>query len=253
MARRPVIGITAAIHPAAWTVWRDVEVNISQRTYSVGVGDAGGMPVILPPEGGSTDDPDQILDLLDALILSGGADIDPALYGAEPEAETQAFNRRRDEFEVAVARGALDRDLPVLGICRGMQLLNVACGGTLEQHVAKAELHLHTPGVFADHEVRLEPGSLAARVVGRERVAVRSHHHQGVAVLGEGVAASGWSEPDGLIEAVEMPGRAFVLGTLWHAEEERRSPVIEGLTEAARECMALRSRSAEREAEVGRC
>ena len=237
--RRPVIGISAAIHPAAWTVWRDVEANISQRTYSLAVGEAGGLPLILAPDAATTTDPDQLLEMLDGLILSGGADVDPSIYGAKPEPETQVFDRERDEFELALANGALELDLPLLGICRGMELLNVACGGTLEQHVAEADRHLHTPGRFSDHDVRLEPGSLAARVLGRERVPVRSHHHQGVARLGAGLLPSGWSEPDGLIEAIEMPGRAFVLGTLWHAEEERRSPVVGALAEAARERMAV--------------
>jgi putative glutamine amidotransferase len=223
------------IHPAAWTVWRDVDANISQRTYSVAVGDAGGLPVILPPDSASTAGPEQLIDLLDALVLSGGADIDPALYGADAEPETQTPNRERDEFELALARAAFDRDLPMLGICRGMQLLNVARGGTLEQHVAESDRHLHTPGEFADHDVRLEPGSLAAAAIGRERVSVRSHHHQGIGTLGEALVATGWAEPDGLIEAVEAPERSFVLGVLWHAEEERRTPVIAALAEAARE------------------
>ena len=227
------------IHPAAWTVWRDVEANISQRTYSLAVGDAGALPLILPPDRSSTEEPEQLLDLLDALILAGGADVAPALYGAKPEPETQESNRERDEFELALARAAFDRDLPLVGICRGMQLLNVARGGTLEQHVAESDLHLHTPGRFADHEVRLEPGSLAAAALGGERVAVRSHHHQGLGTLGEGLVASGWSEPDGLIEAVEAPGRAFALGVLWHTEEERQSPVIAALADAARERMAV--------------
>jgi putative glutamine amidotransferase len=234
MARRPVVGITAAIHPAAWTVWRDVEANISQRTYSLGAGDAGALPLILPTDEESARDPGQLLDLLDALVLAGGADIDPGMYGAQAAAETQITNRERDEFEAALARGALERDLPVLGICRGMQLLNVACGGTLEQHIAEADLHLHTPGTFSDHDVRLEPGSLAARAVGRERVAVRSHHHQGIGRLGEGLEITGWSEPDGATEAIEHPGHRFALGILWHAEEERQSPVIAALVDQAR-------------------
>jgi putative glutamine amidotransferase len=231
---RPVIGITAAIHPAAWTVWRDVEANISQRTYSLAVGDAGGLPLILPPDARAASEPEQLLELLDGLILSGGADIDPALYGAEPEPETQVFNPERDEFELALARGALDIELPVLGICRGMQLLNVGCGGTLEQHVAETDRHLHTPGRFSDHDVRLEPGSRAAQAIGRERISVRSHHHQGIGRLGSGLVASGWSEPDGLVEAIEATDRGFALGTLWHAEEERASPVVSALVNACR-------------------
>jgi putative glutamine amidotransferase len=231
---RPVIGITAALEAAQWTVWSGIEANISQRTYSLAVSAADGLPLVLPPDPATTEAPVQLLDLLDGLILSGGGDIDPASYGAEPAPQTSAFRRERDDFELALARSALDRDLPLLGICRGMELLNVALGGTIDQHLADAQVHLHTPGRFADHEVRLEPGSLAARAVGTERLAVLSHHHQGIGRLGEGVVASGWAEPGGSIEAIEIPGRRFALGVLWHTEEERLSPVIGALAAAAR-------------------
>jgi putative glutamine amidotransferase len=234
MGSRPVIGITAALESARWTVWEDVEANVSQRTYSLTVGDAGGIPLVLPADDASAADADQLLDLLDGLVLAGGADIDPAMYGAERDAATSGFRAERDRFELALARGALERDLPLFGVCRGAQVLNVACGGDLQQQVADAGTHLHTPGRFADHEVRLEPGSLAARVVGAERLAVRSHHHQGVGRLGAGLVASGWAEPGGLVEAIEIPERSFALGVLWHPEEDRRSPVIAALTEATR-------------------
>jgi putative glutamine amidotransferase len=233
-SRRPVVGICAAVHPAAWTVWRDVEANVSQRTYSLALGAAGAMPIVLPPDEGGVREPDGVLDLLDALILAGGADIDPSLYGAERQPETQDTNLDRDRFETALAARALERDLPLLAVCRGMEVLNVVCGGTLEQHLPEAERHLHTPGHFSDHEVRLEPGSLAARAVGSERVAVRSHHHQGVAELGDGLVASGWSEPDGVIEAAENPDRRYVLGVLWHPEEDVKSSVVASLVEASR-------------------
>jgi len=233
-SQRPVVGICAAVHPAAWTVWRDVEANVSQRTYSLALGAAGAMPIVLPPDEGGVREPDGVLDLLDALILAGGADIDPSLYGAERQPETQDTNLDRDRFEFALAARALERDLPLLAVCRGMEVLNVVCGGTLEQHLPEAERHLHTPGRFSDHEVRLEPGSLAARAVGSERVAVRSHHHQGVAELGDGLVASGWSEPDGVIEAAENPDRRYVLGVLWHPEEDVKSSVLASLVEASR-------------------
>ena len=235
MSRRPVIGICAMVERAAWTVWADVEVNASQRTYSCGISDAGGLPLILPANEAVAKSPDQLLGLLDALVLAGGADIDPATYGAEPHPKTQGFRAERDRFELALTRGALDRELPVLGVCRGMQILNVACGGTLDQHLDDAELHIHTPGVFSDHEVQLERDSLAARAAGAERISVRSHHHQGVDRLGDGLVVSGVAEPGGAVEAIEMPGRRWALGVLWHTEEERRSPVLAALTEAARE------------------
>jgi putative glutamine amidotransferase len=143
----------------------------------------------------------------------------------------------RDRFEIALARRAIERDMPVLGACRGMQIINVALGGTLEQHlpdVIGTDEHRHTPGVFGDHEVTLEPGSLAARATGTERALVKSHHHQGVRDLGDGLVASGWSPDDGLIEAIELPGERFVLGVLWHPEEDEASRVIAALVDAAR-------------------
>jgi putative glutamine amidotransferase len=234
LAGRPVIGITAAIETASWAVWERIEGNVSQRTYSRGLSEAGAQPVILPPDDASAEAPDQLLDLLDGLVLAGGADIDPSTYGAEPGPNTKGFRLERDRFELALTRGALARGLPVLGICRGMQLLNVACGGTLEQHLPDAGRHLHTPGTFSDHDVRLAPGSLAARAVGAERISVRSHHHQGVDRLGGGLVASGWAEPGETVEAIETAGDAWALGILWHAEEERRSPVLAALLDATR-------------------
>jgi putative glutamine amidotransferase len=128
--------------------------------------------------------------------------------------------------------------MPVLGICRGMDLLNVALGGTLEQHIERLDVHRHSPGAFGDHEVRLEPGSLAARAVGAERTSVKSHHHQALAEVGEGLKVSGWSEPDRLAEAIELTERRFALGVLWHPEEDERSRVMGALVDAARERVA---------------
>jgi putative glutamine amidotransferase len=229
------VGITAALEGAAWTVWHDVDANVSPRTYSTELEAAGAVPVILPAQAPAPERVAALLDRVDALILAGGSDLDPAGYGAEPDPRTTGFRRERDAFEVALAQGAMERGVPLLGVCRGMQLLNVACGGTVTQHVANAAIHLHTPGEFADHEVRLEPGSLAARAAGAERVAVRSHHHQGVERLGRELVASGWSEPDGLIEAIERPAGSFALGVLWHAEEEPGNALVAALCEAARE------------------
>jgi putative glutamine amidotransferase len=235
MAGRPVIGVSAAFERAAWTVWADVEVNVSQRTYSERIDGAGGLPVLLPTSGAGTGDPGAVLELLDALVLSGGADIDPSSYGAPPDPRTQGARAERDLFEIGLARAAVERDLPVLGVCRGFEILNVALGGTLVQHLDDAELHLHTPGRFSDHDVRLDPGSLAARAAGAERISVRSHHHQGVGRLGDGLVASGWAEPGDVIEAIELPGRRWALGILWHTEEEETSAVLGSLVAAAAE------------------
>ena len=231
---RPVIGICAAIETAQWAAW-DVLVNLSPRAYSLAVQRAGGLALILPPDDVVAESPDELLDMLDALILAGGSDIDPASYGARPHPETRGTRPERDRFELALGTRALERDMPVLGICRGMEMLNVIQGGTLNQHLG-LELHRHTPGVFADHRVRLESGSLAARVVGGETTEVKSAHHQGVEQLGEGVVVTGHAD-DGVVEAIELPEKTFAVGVLWHPEEDERSRVIGSLVNEARERM----------------
>jgi putative glutamine amidotransferase len=167
--------------------------------------------------------------------------VDPGTYGARPHEATHGSWPERDRFELALGHRALERDMPLLGICRGMQMLNVAAGGTLEQHLPERvghEHHRHTPGAFSDHTVRLADGSLAAAVVGDGVSAVKSHHHQGVDELGEGVSVSGWAEDDDVIEAIELPSKRFALGVLWHPEEDERSRVIAALVEEARERLA---------------
>ena len=219
---KPAIGLCGAVERARWGPWDDDAVLLP-RSYARAVQRAGGLALMLPPDPAAVDHPDEILDRLDGLLLTGGTDL-----GVSPE---------RDDFEVALARRALERDMPVLGICRGMQLMNVALGGGIEQHlpdVVGHENHRHTPGAFADHHVRLEPGSLAARVVGREQEAVKSHHHQGLDGLGEGLVATGWSIEDGVVEAIEQPERRFALGVLWHPEEDEESRVVHALVEETR-------------------
>jgi putative glutamine amidotransferase len=229
-----VVGITAAYERARWAVWDDIEVNISQRTYTERIDEAGGLPLLLPTSSAGTENPGEVLAPLDALLLSGGADLDPAVYAQEPHPLTTNTRRARDEFELALAREALAAEVPVLGICRGFQVLNVALGGDLVQHLEGAETHLHTPGRFNDHDVRLEPGSLAAEVSGAERLSVRSHHHQGVGRLGDGLIPTGWSEPDEVVESIELDrADGWALGILWHAEEETTGNVIRAFCAAA--------------------
>ena len=205
-----------------------------QRTYPAAVQRAGGLAVIIPPDEAALGAPDPLLDLVDALMLAGGADVDPATYGAAPHPETGLTWPERDRFEVALLRRALDRGIPLLGACRGMEVLNVALGGTLVQHLDETDRHRHTPGAFGDHEVRLQAASLAARAAGAERLVVKSHHHQGVDKLGQGLIATGWSVGDGVVEAIELPDHPFALGVLWHPEEDAESGVIGSLVEAAR-------------------
>jgi len=234
---RPVIGICAALERAKWSVW-DQQTFLTPRGYVDAIHRAGGLAVVIPPDPELETNPDEILDRIDGLILAGGADIDPANYGAEPHPATTHTVPERDTFEIALAQRALERDMPMLGICRGMQLMNVATGGTLNQHVPEShghDDHRRSPGSFddADHDVRLEPGSLAARAAGEEVHATKSHHHQGIDVLGEGLVVTGWADLDELPEAIEAPDKRFALGVQWHPEADELSRVIEAFVQEA--------------------
>jgi putative glutamine amidotransferase len=236
-SRRPRIGICTALERARWTVW-DQEAFLLARSYIDAIQAAGGLALMLPPDPQAAREPDEVLDILDGLILAGGADIDPATYGEQPHPATKGTWRERDEFEVALARRALEHDLPLLGICRGMQLMNVARGGTLIQHLPDDvghEDHRRVPGSFdgADHDVRLADGSLAARVAGEVDHATKSHHHQAVAELGAGLVPTGWSTLDDLPEAIEDPERRFALGVQWHPEADPGSRLIASLVAEA--------------------
>jgi len=214
---RPVIGVCAAVERARWSVWDD-EAVLLPRSYITAVQRAGGLAILLPPDG----DTDGVLDLVDGLILAGGAD-----YGERPD---------RDAFEIALALEALDRDVPLLGDCRGMQLMNLARGGTLIEHLPDVlghEDHRAVPGAFGDHHVRLTPGSLAAKAVGAVSHPTKSHHHQGVDAIGEGLDVTGWATVDDLVEAIEDPRRRFALGVQWHPEAAGAEEIT-ALVEAAR-------------------
>jgi putative glutamine amidotransferase len=234
---RPVIGLCTALERARWSVW-DQQAVLLPRSYIDAVQRAGGVALMLPPDEDAIDDPDALLDLLDGLILAGGADIDPDAYGSERHAETLGTVPERDTFEIALTKRAFERDLPVLGICRGMQLMNVARGGTLLQHLPESHghhEHRRNPGSFdgADHDVRLQDGSLAARAAGEITHGTKSHHHQGVDRLGEGFEVTGWSTLDELPEAIELPGSRFALGVQWHPEADETSRLIEALVAEA--------------------
>ena len=242
---RPVIGICTALERARWSVW-DQEAALLPRNYIQAVQAAGGLALLLAPDPLLVERPGEILDMLDGLMLAGGADIDPAAYGAAPHAETVDTVPARDAFELALVRAAIARELPVLGICRGMQLINVACGGTLLQHLPERfghHEHRRVVGSFdgADHDVLLRAGSLAAGVAGESRHSTKSHHHQGVDRVGAGLTVSGISTLDELPEAIEWdespradsPASRFVLGVQWHPEADEQSPFVGALVAAA--------------------
>jgi putative glutamine amidotransferase len=235
---RPTIGITASLETVTSGPWVELSAVVPIH-YCEAVQRAGGRTVLLVPDPADAAEPDEILDLVDGVLITGAAgDVDPSRYGAEPHPETHPVTPLRDEFELALVHAAEARDMPLLGICRGMELLNVAHGGTLEQHlpdVVGHDGHAPRPGEFVRHPLRLEPGSLAARAVGSEHTEVHGFHHQGVREVGKGLRATAWSDlEDGLVEGIERPDRAFALGVLWHPEEDGTSRVIGALVEAAK-------------------
>ncbi|HEV2774172.1 MAG TPA: gamma-glutamyl-gamma-aminobutyrate hydrolase family protein [Solirubrobacteraceae bacterium] len=234
---RPVIGICTPLERARWGAW-NLDAFLLPRNYVDAVHRAGAMALLLAPDPALVDDPDEILDRLDGLMLAGGADIEPRTYGAAPHPLTIGSVPERDVFEVALVRRALERDLPVLGICRGMQVMNIACGGTLHQHLPELlghDEHRRVLGSFdgADHDVRLKPGSLAARAAGEELHVTKSHHHQGVDRVGDGLEVTGWAVVDELPEALEVADNAFALGVQWHPEADETSRLIAALVEHA--------------------
>lgn len=234
---RPVIGLCTALERAQWSVW-DQPAVLLPRNYVDAVQRAGGLALLLPPDPQLVEQPGELLAMLDGLLLAGGADIDPATYGQQPHSQTQETVPERDAFEIALTRGAIERDVPLLGICRGMQLINVALGGSLTQHLPDHlghEEHRRVIGSFegSDHDVEVLEGTLAMRVIGASRHGTKSHHHQGVDRVGEGLRVSAIAAGDGLVEAVELSERSFVLGVQWHPEADELSPVIGGLVQAA--------------------
>ncbi|HWI09436.1 MAG TPA: gamma-glutamyl-gamma-aminobutyrate hydrolase family protein [Solirubrobacteraceae bacterium] len=245
---RPTIGITCSVGDIRSGEW-DEHAAFCPIAYVRAVQRAGARALLLVADEQDADNPQELLDTLDGVILSGGgSDVAPRLYEQEPHPATADEEPGRDAFETALARAAKERDIPLLGICRGMQLINVAYGGSLHQHlpdVLEHDEHRVLPAEFARHDVQIEPGSLAAAATGKLTEAVLSHHHQGPDRIGEGLQVTGRSTLDDSPEAIEDPGATFLLGVLWHPEEDERSRVVRALVEAARErrgCGVLTSR-----------
>jgi putative glutamine amidotransferase len=228
---RPLIGITTYAESARWGVW-DMPAALIPMSYVRAIERSGGRALLVPPSEGGVE---ETLGALDGLLLSGGADLDPGTYGAGTHPETRGAQPDRDRAELELLRGALARDMPVLAVCRGSQVLNVARGGDLVQHlpdVVGDEKHKHTPGTFADHEVTLDRASRVGVLLG-DRAAVKSHHHQGYGRLGEGLRETAWAE-DGTVEGLEDPGKRFAVGVLWHPEEGEDAALFEALVDEAR-------------------
>jgi gamma-glutamyl-gamma-aminobutyrate hydrolase PuuD len=230
---RPIVGITTYAQSARWGAW-NLPTALVPLYYVESVEQAGGRALLVPP---SADAVDETLDVLDGLILSGGIDVDPRTYGAQRHPATDPAQERRDEGELALLAAALDRDVPVLAICRGFQLLNVLRGGDLVQHLPEAvghERHRETPGVFSEHPVEVKAGSMLASIIGERHEGVKSSHHQGVARVGEGLVETAWAE-DGTLEGLEDPSKRFAVGVLWHPEmEDDDKRLFEALVAAAR-------------------
>jgi putative glutamine amidotransferase len=235
---RPVIGITTYAQEASWGVWR-LPAALIPLDYVDAVERAGGRPVLIPP---SEEGVDETLDALDAIVFSGGADVDPSIYGADAHPETDEPQGRRDAGELALLRAALERDMPTLAICRGFQLLNVARGGDLVQHLPEAvghDEHKQIPGEFAEHPVEVKDGTRLAEIVGPHGP-VTSHHHQGVGRVGDGLVETAWAA-DGTLEALEDPSQRFAVGVQWHPEAGEDQRLFDALVAEAHAYRATRS------------
>ena len=225
---KPLIGITTYVEPASWAHWQ-VEAALVPYDYVRAVEKAGGRAVLIPPDDEGID---EVLDALDGLVFSGGNDLGPHEYGADAHPATAGTNPERDRGELALLQSALDRDLPILAICRGFQVLNVARGGDIVQHlpdVVGHEEHREVLGEFSEHAVRVDPSSRIREVHG----AVKSHHHQALGRVGDGLCEVAWAE-DGTVEGLEDPEKPFVVGVLWHPEAGEDQRLFKQLVEAAR-------------------
>jgi putative glutamine amidotransferase len=231
---RPIIGVTGELEAARWGDWIR-EAVLSPVSYTRAIERAGGTPVVLPPV-----PPDSIQALiggLSALVFTGGRDADPALYQEERHEHTDLPDHRRDRFELALIRAAIEADLPFLAIGRGMHVLSIARGGSLIQHLPGKlghDLHKADQAKLAAHDVQISESSQTGRLVG-QAAAVPSGHHQGLNRIGSGLLAVAWTPSDQLVEAVEVDGHRFGIGVQWHPEESDDPRLIEALVAEARD------------------
>lgn len=231
----PLIGLTAYAERAQWAVWDD-KAAVVGWVYVDAIHRAGGRCILIPP---ALHGLDRILDVIDGLCMSGGPDVDPARYGAQRHPMTEGEQRDRDEAELELARRALERDIPLLAICRGIQIVNVARGGSLIQHLPDTpagEAHREVVGQFTDHPIRVQPGSALERAID-VTAPIKSHHHQATDAIGQGLTPVAWA-PDGTVEALEDTSRRFALGVQWHPEEGDDLGLFRALVESARDYRA---------------
>ena len=236
-----MIGITAYDEEASWSLWH-TQASLAPANYVRSLVEVGANPVILPVHEQGEDALDSLVRRLDGLVLTGGPDVDPAHYGAEPHPRSQPPRVQRDKREIVLLSAAERSGLPVLAICRGMQRLNVAHGGMLIQHlpdVVGHEEHSPPPGAMSKHLVRIAPDSLLHKVLGWDERYVPTHHHQAVERLTGDLSAVAWAD-DGTIEAVESPARPFLVGVQWHAEADDDMSVLEALVREAAGVLAAR-------------
>jgi gamma-glutamyl-gamma-aminobutyrate hydrolase PuuD len=218
---RPTIGITSYWSEVSVGTWSGV-ATVTFHGYIEGTRLAGGRPLVVPADPLLTDDPDDVLDLVDGMVFVGGNDVAPEEYGAARHPSTGPRNRRRDAVELSLMRRALERDIPVLAICRGIQVMNVARGGTLEQHLADRideTPHRLSDSEYGIHDIVTVEGSRLRSIVG-ERATVHAHHHQGIGRVGEGLEVTATAVPDGVIEGLEDPTRRFCVGVLWQPDAD---------------------------------
>ena len=241
----PLVGLSTYVADARWATWERRAAVLPQAYFEL-VAAAGGRPLLLPPPstgpGGPEAGADEVVAVLDGLVLTGGGDVDPLAYGADPAPEVGGVDPNRDASERALLEAALRVDLPVLAICRGCQVLNVELGGTLHQHLPDVVGHLDhrsAPFVFGDVEVETVPGTIAAAVFGTTPTVLCSHH-QAIRDLGRGLVQTA-STHDGVIEAIELPSARFVLGVQWHPEEQMDQRPFDALVHAAQDYRHERS------------
>ena len=231
----PLIAVAGQPVPAGNVrSWRDDSVALP-ASYVRALHRAGGQEAILAPRELSRDEAERLLERFDGLLLIGGGDIDPKHYGQDPLPECYGIDTEADVFEMRLVQAAVGRGMPVLAICRGFQILNVATGGSLDQHITGRDglIGHGVPGVSPEmHEVRLEPGTWTAKAMGIEAVQVSSSHHQAAARIGDGLVVSGRA-PDGIVEAMEHPDGSWVVAVQWHPERTaEKDPAQQGLFDA---------------------